>query len=44
MGEGQIAHFNYIGDSILGRKAHFSAGAITSNYKLDGSIIKAKIG
>ncbi len=36
----QIAHFNYIGDSILGIHAHFSAGAITSNYKLDGSLIK----
>lgn len=35
-----IAHFNYIGDSILGIRVHFSAGAITSNYKLDGSEIK----
>jgi bifunctional N-acetylglucosamine-1-phosphate-uridyltransferase/glucosamine-1-phosphate-acetyltransferase GlmU-like protein len=33
----QIAHFNYIGDSILGMYVHFSAGGITSNYKLDGS-------
>lgn len=33
----QIAHFNYIGDSILGMKVHFSAGAIISNFKLDGS-------
>lgn len=33
----QIAHFNYVGDSILGVKAHFSAGAITSNLKLDSS-------
>ena len=37
MNDCQIAHFNYVGDSILGRKAHLSAGAITSNYKLDGS-------
>jgi len=35
----QIAHFNYIGDSVLGIHAHFAAGAIVSNYKLDGSII-----
>lgn len=39
----QIAHFNYIGDSILGIGAHFSAGAITSNYKLDGSEVKIAI-
>ena len=38
--EGQIAHFNYIGDSILGVKAHFSGGAITSNLKFDTSEIK----
>lgn len=36
----QISHLNYIGDSILGMNAHFSAGATTSNYKLDGSEIK----
>ena len=31
----QVPHFNYIGDSILGYKAHFGAGAITSNVKSD---------
>jgi bifunctional N-acetylglucosamine-1-phosphate-uridyltransferase/glucosamine-1-phosphate-acetyltransferase GlmU-like protein len=36
----QIAHFNYVGDSILGIHAHFAAGSIISNYKLDGSLIK----
>lgn len=40
MDNSQISHFNYIGDSILGCKAHFGAGAKTSNYKLDGSEIK----
>lgn len=40
----QIAHFNYIGDSILGIRVHFSAGAITSNFKLDGSEIKVGVG
>lgn len=35
----QIAHYNYIGDSILGVHSHFSAGAITSNFKFDGSEI-----
>ena len=28
------AHFNYIGDSILGYKAHLGAGVKISNYKL----------
>lgn len=30
----QVPHFNYVGDSILGFKSHFGAGAITSNLKL----------
>ena len=29
----QVAHFNYVGDSILGHKAHLGAGANLSNYK-----------
>lgn len=33
----QAPHYNYIGDSILGYKAHTSAGAITSNLKQDHS-------
>lgn len=31
----QVPHFNYVGDSILGYKSHFGAGAITSNIKSD---------
>ena len=31
----QIPHFNYVGDSILGYKAHMGAGAVTSNVKGD---------
>ena len=31
----QVPHFNYIGDSILGYKAHTGAGSITSNIKSD---------
>lgn len=31
----QVPHYNYVGDSILGYKAHFGAGAITSNIKSD---------
>lgn len=33
----QVPHYNYIGDSVLGYKAHFGAGAITSNIKSDRS-------
>ncbi len=31
----QVPHFNYIGDSILGYKAHFGAGSVTSNVRGD---------
>ena len=31
----QVPHFNYVGDSILGYKAHMGAGAITSNFRAD---------
>ncbi|HEV8422279.1 MAG TPA: UDP-N-acetylglucosamine diphosphorylase [Chthoniobacterales bacterium] len=33
--EAQIPHFSYVGDSILGYKAHLGAGVILSNVKLD---------
>ena len=33
----QVPHYNYVGDSILGYKAHMGAGAITSNVKSDHS-------
>ena len=32
----EAAHYNYIGDSILGNKAHLGAGVICSNLKADG--------
>lgn len=35
----QVPHFNYVGDSVLGYKAHMGAGAITSNVKSDKSLI-----
>jgi NDP-sugar pyrophosphorylase family protein len=31
----QAAHFNYVGDSVLGNRAHLGAGAICSNLRLD---------
>lgn len=40
----QVPHFNYIGDSILGHKAHFGAGALTSNVKGDHAEIAVKNG
>ncbi len=35
----EVPHFNYVGDSILGHKAHIGAGVILSNVKLDRSEI-----
>ena len=31
----EVPHYNYVGDSILGYKAHMGAGSITSNIKSD---------
>jgi len=31
----EIPHFNYVGDSLLGYKAHLGAGVILSNVRLD---------
>ena len=31
----QVPHFNYVGDSVLGWKAHMGAGSVTSNVKSD---------
>ncbi len=33
--EAQVPHFNYVGDSILGYRAHLGAGVILSNVRLD---------
>lgn len=35
----QTPHYNYVGDSILGYKAHMGAGSITSNVKSDKSYV-----
>lgn len=40
----QIPHFNYVGDSILGFKAHLGAGAILSNFRFDGKNIAVRTG
>lgn len=38
----QVPHYNYVGDSILGYKAHMGAGSITSNVKSDRSPVFVK--
>ena len=35
----QVPHYNYVGDSILGYKAHMGAGSITSNVKSDRTLV-----
>lgn len=40
----QIAHLNYVGDSILGYKTHLAAGAIISNVKIPEQEIIIKAG
>lgn len=38
----QVPHFNYVGDSILGYKAHLGAGAIISNVKSNKTNVVVK--
>ena len=38
----QVPHYNYVGDSILGFKAHMGAGSITSNVKSDKTLVTVK--
>ena len=38
----QVPHYNYVGDSILGHRAHMGAGAITSNVKSDKTHVVMK--
>ncbi|MBQ3483304.1 MAG: UDP-N-acetylglucosamine pyrophosphorylase [Clostridia bacterium] len=40
----QVPHYNYVGDSILGYRAHMGAGSITSNVKGDKSLVVIKNG
>lgn len=50
--EAKLPHYNYVGDSIIGYRAHMGAGAIASNLRLDrkeisitcnGEVIKTKL-
>ena len=38
----QVPHYNYVGDSILGYRAHMGAGAVTSNVKSDKTLVVVK--
>ena len=40
----EVPHFNYVGDSILGYRAHMGAGCITSNIKSDRKNIVIRCG
>lgn len=39
----EVPHFNYVGDSILGFKAHLGAGVICSNVRLDRRQVKLRL-
>ena len=40
----QVPHYNYVGDSILGYRAHMGAGSITSNVKSDKTLVVVRFG
>ena len=40
----QVPHYNYVGDSILGHRAHMGAGSVTSNVKSDKTLVTVKNG
>ena len=40
----QVPHYNYVGDSILGFRAHMGAGAVTSNVKSDKTPVTVRDG
>ncbi len=40
----QVPHFNYVGDSILGYRAHMGAGSVTSNVKSDKTPVSVRFG
>lgn len=42
----KLAHFNFVGDSLIGENVNIEAGAIIANYRneLDGAMIKIRHG
>ena len=39
----QVPHFSYVGDSILGNRAHLGAGVICSNLRLDQAAVSVQL-
>lgn len=39
----QVPHYNYVGDSVLGYRAHLGAGAVCSNVKSDKSPVTVSL-
>ncbi|MFP4167208.1 MAG: UDP-N-acetylglucosamine diphosphorylase [Opitutales bacterium] len=39
----QVPHFSYVGDSVLGNKAHLGAGVICSNLRLDQETVGVRL-
>jgi len=40
----QVPHFSYVGDSVLGNRAHLGAGVVCSNLRLDQAEIAVEVG
>ncbi len=38
----EVPHYNYVGDSILGHRAHLGAGVVLSNVRLDRTEVMVK--
>jgi len=43
LSDAAIAHFNYVGDSIIGNHVNVSAGAVCANFRLDKKQIVVKM-
>lgn len=41
--QAEVPHFNYVGDSVLGFKAHLGAGVILSNVRLDRGFVSVRM-
>ena len=39
----QVPHFSYVGDSVLGNRAHLGAGVVLSNLRLDQQVIAVRL-
>ena len=40
----QVPHYNYVGDTILGFRAHMGAGVVASNFRSDKGNVSVKTG